>query len=778
MIRFDARSRSLTLDHATCRIEGWRLRLEANGSTLSSTQAECSLRSAQPLELGLAFRQLGLSWIVRQATPAPDGTLLLLSTLTNQSDAAIALGRVWLLDSDGPVAIGHTTDDLVCLPLSGEITNRAVFPLGHEACPRTSKIKCQFLNRRESVSVQVGFVTFQRTNTEVDYTYESEAGITRLRASCDFAGWELQPGASTETETFIIAAGNDPYAQLESWADLAAERCGPRRWEDAPIGWIGWSWVDAFNSELYEDVLLRNCEAIKRRLAGFGVDYVWLSLGNLAGVNPGDWLNWNDTFFPHGPEYLGQRLKGMGFRWGLWCGVFWMCSALEEQVDEFRDALLKNEDGSLMVVRPEWQFGDAGKLPRDERPCMYALDPSHPKALAFLRRVFRTYREWGVRYYMLDFLHAGAGNISTHPYAEHHDRGLVAGPEVYQNALRNVREAAGDDTYFLSSSGPTVHNAGVFDAIRTGNDFGEGRPIYPDSYFYPATFVINSSGFWTGPMRALQNQASAYYTHRKLYINDSGNVLTVGKPLPLSDAQIHATIHGFSGGPSMIGDDVDRLDDERLALLKKTLPRSRDVGFPVDLFDAAYPACPKVFHRKIEKPWGRFAVVAVYNLGDAVLEQRVDLARLGLSADGRYLAWEFWNSEYLGCVSGCLTACVPPRSVRVYRLTADLGRPTLLGTDMHLLMGEMEVLDCTWDEETRTARGSALRPAGETGSLYLHAPTTLRVADPTGLWVAKDARDNSLIVRVRLAFGGGPAKWTVRFAALDDPLDMGNLDLT
>ena len=778
MLRFDARTKSVRLDHAACHIEGWRFGLELNGTALRSADAECSLRNMKPFDLELSFAQPRVTWTIRQVGPAPDGTVLLRSTVTNDSPAAIALGKVWLLDSDEPVAIGQTADDLVCLPLSGEIANRAVFPLAHEACPRTSKIKSQFLNRKESVALQVGFVTFQRANTEVEHQYDAHAGITRLSASCDFAGWELQPGASTETEVFLVAAGSDPYAQLESWADLAAERCGPRRWEDAPIGWIGWSWVDAFNDECYEDVILRNCEAIRRRLGGFGVDYVWLSLGNIADVNPGDWLNWNTSLFPNGPEYLGRRLKGMGFHWGLWCGVFWMCSALKERVEELRNALLKNDDGSLMVVRPEWQFGEAGKLPRDRRPCMYALDPSHPEALAFLQHVFRTYREWGVRYYMLDFLHAGAGNISTHRYREHHDTGLVAGPEVYQNALRHIREAAGDDTYLLSSSGPTVHNAGVFDAIRTGNDFGEGRPIYPDSYFYPATFVINASGFWTGPMRALQNQASAYYTHRKLYINDSGNVLTVGKPLPLSDAQIHATIHAFSGGPSMIGDDVDRLDDDRLALIKKTLPRSRDVGFPVDLFDAAYPSCPRVFHRRIEKRWGHFDVVAVYNFADAVLEQRIDLTRLGLDADVRYLAWEFWNGEYVGGVAGCLTAYVPPRSVRVYRLTEDVGRPALLGTDMHVLMGEVEILDCAWDESTRTLSGSALRPRGETGNVFLHAPATLRVADPAGLWVAKDARDSSLIVRLRTSFAGEPAKWAVRFAGIDDPLDMNDLDLT
>ena len=83
MIRFDADTNSLSLDHASCRIEGWRLGLEANGMEVGSAQAECSLRSAQPFELEMTFPQLGLLWVVSQATSAPEGTLFLESMLTN-----------------------------------------------------------------------------------------------------------------------------------------------------------------------------------------------------------------------------------------------------------------------------------------------------------------------------------------------------------------------------------------------------------------------------------------------------------------------------------------------------------------------------------------------------------------------------------------------------------------------------------------------------------------------------------------------------------------------
>lgn len=774
MLTFDTSSKALQFSGAGFEIRDWRVGVEAHGSLLDSSQAEVTILNNVPLQVKLFYPELGLEWTLQAECDEACGKVILRSTLENKSDRTIPLGKAFLLDTDNLLGLGADGKDVVCLPLDGEINDRVVWRLSDSKCPRSSKIKVQFFNPSQKKAMQVGFLTFRSANTEV--AFESQPG--RVCAWCDFAGWELDAGQSTPTETFILSVGEDPYTQLEAWADLASALCAPRRWEDAPIGWVGWAWVDPFTVECYEEVVLRNCAAIRRRLKGFGVSYVWTSLGNLTDVNPGDWLNWNREFFPNDPQTLAAKLREMGFKWGLWCAPFWMCSLLKEKMEEFRDALLKNADGSLLVVRPEWQYGAAGKMLRKDRPCMLALDPSHPKTLNYLKKVFGTYRSWGIRYYMLDFLHAGSGNISSFPYADHYDKRQIAGPEAYHRALRVIREAAGDDTYFLSSSGPSVHNAGIFDAIRTGNDFGEGRPLYPDSYFYPATYAINSGAHSTGPKRAVMNQASAYYTHRKLYLNDSGNVLTVDKPLPLSDAQIHATIHAMSGGPSMIGDDVDRMDEERLALIKKTLPRSKEVAFPVDLFDSPYPDYPKIFHREIKKSWGSFDVVAVYNFTEELLRLPIELPKLKLKSDTDYLVWEFWNSEYVGRITETLTAVVPPKSVRVYRLVEDAGRPVMLGTDMHVMMGEMEIDQCTWDLQTRTLSGRVIRPAGERGNVFLHAPEGLRVVNPRGYWIAKDARDNSLIIRVSLFFEDSTAGWDIRFVELQKELDMSELDLT
>jgi hypothetical protein len=764
MLTYDLQGKCLRL-----RLEGrpdisWRLAIEADGATLRSEDADVDVTCAEPLALRLRFPGAGLTWTIRSECSRATGTIWLHSSLTNSGSSPVALGKVDLFRGDLP-GLGERSVFLPCMP--GQ-EDRPVFRLADEKAPRWSKVKIQFFDPAGPTAVQVGFQTLLRANTEIRYRWAVGA-VRDLAAYADFAGWGLPSGESTPVETFVLAVGADPYAQLERWAERVGATSAVRRWEGTPLGWLGWTWVDAFNSENYEATILRNCEAINRRLGGFGFGYVWLSIGNLPGGHPGAWMGWHETNFPNGPESLVRRLDALGFKLGLWCGPFWISAHLEQEMAELREALVRNPDGSLHVSLGRWNYGDCANLPKEQRPALHALDPTHPKTLAFLEKAFALNRRRGVRYYMIDFLYAGAGNINggaspAPPTAPLHDPGVVPGPEAFQKALHVIRRAAGDDTYLLASTGPTLHTATVADGVRTGNDFGEGRPIARDSYFYPATYVVNSASFWTACLPALRNQAAAYYTHRRLYLNDSGNVLSVDKPIPLSDARIHATIHAMSGGPSMLGDDVDRMDDERLALIKKTLPRPSDVAFPLDLFDAPFPDHPKLFHRRVTRPWGRFDVLAVYNFSAEPLRQAVPLARLGLPEDSSCLVWEFWDCRYEGRARGHLNVDVPPGSVKVYRLVVDEDRPTLLGTDMHLLMGEAEVLECAWDPEDRTLRGRASRPSGERGSVFIHAPETLRVAEPRGLWVAKDGRDKSLIVRCALKFEGGTADWCVRFA--------------
>lgn len=752
-----------------------RLGLEVDGEALWSDQADQvawdgpadgKLQPGASGRMVLRFGKPEITWDVVFEDDGEGTAVYILSSIENAGSEPVRLDKCRLLDttdSRSRLQLGPNAEDAVVLVCSGTTAPSRVRRVADGENSHTTKTIAQLFDSAAKVALHLGFVTFDRANTEHRVGCREDGRSIAVSSYCDFEGFELAPGETVESERLVVMMSRDPLVCLEAWADRVAEHYRPRIWPESPVGWVGWAWVDPFNVERYEDVVLRNARALRQRLAGFDADYIWVSIGNLKDGYPGNWLEWNEELFPGGVEKLVHELGDLGLELGFWMGSFWLCTSLTERIDELGEALLQ-KGGEPMLVRPEWAYGAGGKLPKGERPGMYALDPTHPKTHELLRRVLSTYYQWGVRYYMIDFLHAVSGSTPGDFVPDgYHDKSVIPGPEAYRAGLRVVREAAGEDTYLLSSSGPTYQNIGFMDACRAGNDYGEGRALNPESFFYPATFVINQAGFWTSHLAATNAMAAGYFTHRKLYLADSGNVLTVDKPIPLADAQITATIFGLTGGPIMLGDDIDRMSDDRLAIVKKCLPTATECARPIDLFESPEPDYPKVFHLKISREWDEWDLVAAFNYGDEQLIQRVELSSPGLDPSAEHAVWDFWNERYEGVFSGALELAVPPHSVRLVRISRLREHPWLLSTDMHVRQGDAEIEDCRWDAETMTIGLRATRPAGEKGNAFVLVPPGLAVANPESLWIAKDARDGRLVIRCVLEFEGGCEERTINF---------------
>ena len=352
----------------------------------------------------------------------------------------------------------------------------------------------------------------------------------------------------------------------------------------------------------------------------------------------------------------------------------------------------------------------------------------------------------------------------THPNDGYFDKTKINGPEAWREGLRVIRETVTDDTYLLGSTGPSFQVTGIVNGVHLGNDYGDGRPLYgPHKGFYPGTFVINNPDWWTSHHTALLTMGAYSFIHRKLYIADTGSVITIDKPISLNDAQITVTFFGINGSQLMMGDDVDRMDDGRMRMLRMVFPRLPQTPRALDLFDRAELDYPQLFHLPVELEWDRWDLLAVFNLGQKTLAQTISLERLRLDPQAWYSVWDYWNQRYQGVVSGSISVEVPPVSVKLLRIARHREHPWLLSTDMHVRQGQAEILDCKWDEANMTLTIRTQRPAGHEGSIYAHAPKGLALVEPKGLWLARDGRDNSLIIRKPLKFDGEPAEVRMRF---------------
>jgi len=748
-------------------LTGVRLGLDVDGKTLWAGAAKKAAFSGdasgkvvpgQTVTARYEFDAPRLDWSVEFQLSA-DGTMAtMVSEIQNRGTTPVKLGKCRLADlaaNPAGLSLGAAPEETVMLVVTGWGLQNLVQKIAGSNKTLTGKTIAPLFNAKAQASIFLGFLTFDRVNTEHQAEWSAESKGLALRAYCDFEGYALAENQTVRSEKLMGTFSRDPQQAMRGWADAAATHYQPRIWPKAPAGWVGWSWVDGFAVERYEDVVRRNVAAIARRLPGLGVEYVWISIGNLKGHIPGNWLHWNTESFPTPPEQFAGDLRQQGFKLGLWMGAFWMCTqAHPQQVENLKDALL-TRDGKPVMAGLQWSYA-AGA------PDMFILDPTHPKTQAYLREALQTYYRWGIRYYMIDFLYAISGSTpGTFLYDNHHQRGLISGPEVYRAGLKLVREAAGPDTYLQSSTGPTIQNVGLMDACRMGYDYGEGRPLGESG---AGTFNIHQPNGWpTSHMNTTSTLATTGFMHRKLFLADTANVMTVDKPCPLNDAQITATIFGINGGPMMLGDDVDRMTEERLRLVRQCLPRMPEAAYAIDLFDCPSPDHPKTFHLPIQTAWDRWDLVALFNYGDASHDAVVDLSRLGLDPAADYLVWDFWNERCNGPCKATLRMTAAPHSVKLVRLSRQRPHPWLMSTDMHVRQGQAEIEDCQWDAATMTLKFRAQRPAGERGNVFLSVPQGLRVANPAGLWLATDARNRSLTVRCALEFADAAVEKTIRF---------------
>ena len=164
-----------------------------------------------------------------------------------------------------------------------------------------------------------------------------------------------------------------------------------------------------------------------------------------------------------------------------------------------------------------------------------------------------------------------------------------------------------------------------------------------------------------------------------------------------------------------------------------------------------------------------YEVVALYNFGTESRTETISFESLGLPADATCVVWEFWHEAYMGCMSGELSAVVPPESVRVYRLTPLLDRPQIIGTDMHVLMGQIELSNIHYCEKTKTLEFTAMRPVGEDGSVFILMPQNLRVVDSGICYTARNRNGTTgdLIVRVPLHFNTDTITRQIHFERTD-----------
>ncbi len=329
----------------------------------------------------------------------------------------------------------------------------------------------------------------------------------------------LAAGESITLDPLWIGMGDDAHGLWKGWAAEVPGRTITRG------AWVGWSDWYQFYGTASESDLRANLEAaanLDDTLAPvevFQVDDGW----EVA------WGQWEaNARFPSGSAGFAAEIAAKGMVPGLWMAPFYVARSTATYAAH-ADWWVRDRDGEELVH---------GRLSGND----YAiLDVTHPDAAAWLRDQIAAKLADGWTYLKLDFLYAGA--------VEGVRRDDVTGAEAYRVGMTLLREAMGEETWFLACGAPMLPSVGFADSWRSGADIAFVNDPEPRRPYLR----------WQA-----RSTAARAFANGTWWWNDADNLLLRA---PFSDTEARGAVAAnvASGGVWLLGDAFAALDAERLA---------------------------------------------------------------------------------------------------------------------------------------------------------------------------------------------------------------------
>jgi len=425
-----------------------------------------------------------------------------------------------------------------------------------------------------------------------------------LKVVIDTEGREINPGETWQLESFTYQSGSDREQLLETLASQLVANHPPLKFPTPPAGWCSWY---CFGPRVTARQVLDNLDFIARQTPG--LRYVQIDDGYQPAM--GDWLETGAAFGGNVQGVLKQ-IRERGFEPAIWVAPF-----------------VAEEKSHVFQQYPNWFVKDAdGKPLRSDRVTFggwrrgpwYVLDGTHPEVQKHFEQLFRTMRrEWGCTYFKLDANFWGAihGGIF-------HDRRATR-VEAYRRGMKAILRGV-EDSFVLGCNHPIWASLGLIHGSRSSNDIKRS---------------------WERIETTARQNLSRNWQNGRLWWNDSDAVVLTGD-LPDNEFQFHATAIYASGGMILSGDDLTKIDEKKLALLRKLQPPT---GVAARFEDDSF----RVGRIHLSR---RRQVVSVLNWDDAPQKIAVRLARRGRITD-------FWSDAPLGTHTDQFTVELPARSGRL-----------------------------------------------------------------------------------------------------------------
>jgi hypothetical protein len=579
-----------------------------------------------------------------------------------------------------------------------------------KAAEELRNLGCDGLTTAEKERTSYTFLAMAEPDTRAGVvagwlTHDRASGIVlskpaedsvRIEAKSEYGRLLIEPGKEAEGETFAVGYFDDALAGLEEYAGAMAKTYQIRL-PEIPSGYCTW-YSKPHGGASDEQHMAELAGFCGRELTKFGFNV--LQIDDKWQLSRRDFTSYNPSGpYPNGMKPTAEKINEQGMKAGIWfIPTGW--DPNRPVFENHQDWFVHKDDGSIYTVR--W----AGSC----------LDMTHPEAREFLSEVIaQMTRQWGYKYIKIDGLWTGMAVKILYPKPDYRDDNLgdavfhdpaKTNIEAYRDGLKLVRQAAGSDVYILGCNiaqnmrtlGASV---GLLDAMRVGSDIGAR---------------------WSGILSGATMGTRLYFLHNRVWHNDP-DCLMLRDPLTLDQARAWGSWIAISGQLNIASEWLGGLPDEKLDVLKRSMPNHGLCGRPVDLFESNLA---QVWHLTAGTGQQRKDVIGLFNWDDKNPDTvRVELDRLNLPdcASGVYIGFDYWADKFVPPFAGTLEAELRPASCRVISIRPLLDRPVLLSTSRHVTQGIVDVAEQSWDGGKNELRGKSSVVGSDPYELRIFAPT-------------------------------------------------------
>lgn len=447
-----------------------------------------------------------------------------------------------------------------------------------------------------------------------------------------------------------------------------------------PVGWMTWY---AVKFDACEDKVLENARWQAEHLKDYGANTIWVDwewyhermCGDRSdGVNS---LMPDPKKYPHGMKYVADKIKELGLVPSLWIG-YTNEPCENEFIEKYPDIVLAHDI--------TW----CGK---------YYYDFSNPHYLEeYLSAAIENVHKWGYEAVKYDTL-----PISIDKHEKYHMNmynPALTTKKVFRNMIQKTRELLGRDMYMLSCSGSNnstvLWASDIFDAARVGEDIFTWEEHLENvgriQYFYPLHNI-------------------------QLYV-DPDNVVLREEFNNFEQAKSRAAMVSLLGLPMTFGDEFLDLSEDRIQLLKSTLP-IMDI-YPKDLCNAAsVKQDDMMIHLNIAKAFEDYQVTGIFHLTEEPVQREWSLSKDLHLEEGAYLVYDYYRDAFLGTIKEKLCLDFEPYECRILAFRADSGVPQIISTSRHITQGAAELVDVTYKEDALRFTASLVANDSYTVSIFV-----------------------------------------------------------